>query len=200
MVICSGSLGNKYISFVFQSQYRSTWSLNSWLLIDSSLPGWCLVAKSCPALWDPMNCSIPGFPVLHYLLNLLKLMSVESIMPSNHLICHPFLLLPSIFPSIRAFSKESAVCIRWPKYWASTSVLPMNIQGWFPLGLTGLILLSMGLSRVFSNFIVPKHQFFGTQPSLQSNSQSVHNYWKNHRFDYTDLCQQSDVSAFEYAV
>ena len=170
MVICSGSLGNEYISFVFQSQYRSTWSLNSWLLIDSSLPGWCLVAKSCPALWDPMNCSIPGFPVLHYLLNLLKLMSVESIMPSNHLICHPFLLLPSIFPSIRAFSKESAVCIRWPKYWASTSVLPMNIQGWFPLGLTGLILLSTGLSRVLSSTTVLKHQFFSIQPSLWSNS------------------------------
>ena len=147
MVICSGSLGNEYISFVFQSQYRSTWSLNSWLLIDSSPPGWCLVAKSCPALWDPMNCSIPGFPVLHYLLNLLKFMSVESIMPSNHLICHPFLLLPSIFPSIRAFSEESAVCIRWPKYWASTSVLLTNTLEWSPLGWTGWISLqSKGLT------------------------------------------------------
>ena len=151
--------------------YHSPCSLNSWLLTDSSLLGYCLVAKSCPALWDPMNCSTPGFPVLHYLLKLLKLMSVESVMPSNHLICHPFLLLPSIFPSIRAFSKESAVCIRWPKYWASASVLPMNIQGWFPLGLTGLIsLLSPGLSRDLSSTTVWKHQFLSIQPSLWSNS------------------------------
>ena len=88
--------------------------------------------------------------------SLLKLMSVELMMPSNHLIlCHPLLLLPSIFPSIRVFSNESALCIRWPlKYWSfSFSIsLPMNIQGWFPLGLTGLIpLLSKGLSRIFSN-------------------------------------------------
>ena len=73
-------------------------------------------------------------------------------------------------------------------------VLPMNIQGWFPLGLTGLIsLLSKGLSRIFSNATIQKHQFFGTRPSLWSNSQSVYDYWKNHTFDYMDLCQQSDV-------
>ena len=73
-----------------------------------------------------------------------KLMSIESVMPSKHLIlCHPLLLLPSIFPSIKAFSDKSALHIRWPKYWSftSASVLPVNIQGWFPLGLTGLISL-----------------------------------------------------------
>ena len=70
--------------------------------------------------------------------SLLKLMSIESVMPSNHLsLCHPLLLLPSIFPSNRVFSNELALCIRWPKYWKAT-VLPMNIQGWFPLELTGL--------------------------------------------------------------
>ena len=94
-------------------------------------------------------------------------MSIESVMPSNHLIlCHPFLLLPSIFPSIRVFSSESVLYIRWPKYWSFTSawVLPMNIQDWFPLGWTGWIsLLSKGLSRVFSNTTVQKHQFFSTQ-------------------------------------
>ena len=69
-----------------------------------------------------MDCSMPGFPVLHYLL--LKLMSIESMIPSNHLIlCRPLLLLPSLFPSIRVFSKESAFHIRWPKYW-SPSRLP----------------------------------------------------------------------------
>ena len=96
--------------------------------------------------------------------SLLTLMSIESVMPSNHLIlCRPLLLLPSIFPSIRVISNESVLPIRWPKYWssASASVLPMNIQDWFPLGLTGLISLqSKGLSRVFSNTTVQKHQFF----------------------------------------
>ena len=104
--------------------------------------------------------------------NLLKLMSIELVMPSNSLIlCRSFLLLPSNFPSIRIFSNESVLCIRWPKYSSSASVLPVNIQDWFPLGLTGLISLqSKGLSRVFSNTTAQKHQFFGTQLSLWSNS------------------------------
>ena len=103
-----------------------------------------------------------------------KLMSIELVMPSNHLIlCHPLLLLPSVFPSIRGFSNESALCLRSPKYWisASTSVLPMNTQERSPVGWTGWISLqSKGLSRVFSNTTVQKHQFFGTQLSSQSNS------------------------------
>ena len=103
-----------------------------------------------------------------------KLMSIESIMPSNHLIlCRPLLLLPSIFPHIRVFSSESVLGIRWPNIGvlASASVLPMNIQDLFPLGLTGLIsLLLKGLSKVFSNTTVQKHQFFSTQLSLWSYS------------------------------
>ena len=80
---------------------------------------------------------------------------------------------------------------------ASASVLPVNIQNWFPLGWTGWIsLLSVGLSRVFSSTTVWKHQFFSAQPSLWSNLTSIHDYWKNHSFDYMDLCWQSDVSAF----
>ena len=104
--------------------------------------------------------------------SLLKFMSIELVMLSYHLIlCCPLLLLPSIFPSIRVFSNKSALPIRWPKYWTSASVLPMNIQSWFPLGLTGLIsLLSKGVSRNFSSTRVRKHQFFGAQPSLCSNS------------------------------
>ena len=92
-----------------------------------------------------------------------KLMSIVLVMPSNHLIlCWHLLLLPSIFPSIRVFSSELAVCNRWPSIgaWASASALvpPMNIQGWFSLELTGLIsLLSRGLSRVFSSTVVQKH-------------------------------------------
>ena len=74
------------------------------------------VAQACPTLCDPMDCSTPGFPVHHQLPGLLKLMSIKSLMPSSHLIlCQP-LLLPSIFPSIRVFSNESVLCIRWPKY------------------------------------------------------------------------------------
>ena len=94
--------------------------------------------------------------------SLLKLMSIESVLPSNNLIlCHPLLLQPSIFPSIRIFSNESVLHIRWPKYWvsvsASTSVLLMNTQDWSPLGWTGWISLqSKGLWRVFSNTTVQK--------------------------------------------
>ena len=97
--------------------------------------------------------------------SLLKVLSIESVMPSNHLIlCHPLLLLPSIFPNIRVFSSESVLCIGVS---ASASVLPMNIQGSFPLGWTCWISFrSKGLPRVFSNTRVHKHQFFGTQLSL----------------------------------
>ena len=98
--------------------------------------------------------------------SLLRLMSIESVMPSNHrILCPPLLLLPSIFPSIRVFASGGL------SIGVSASVLPVTIQNWFPLGLTGLIsLLSTGLSRVFSNTTVQKHQFFGTQLSSQSNS------------------------------
>ena len=104
--------------------------------------------------------------------SLLKLMSIKSVMTSNHLIlCLPLFLLPSIFPSIRVFSKESVLCIRWPKYWSfSFSISPSNeYLGLISLGLTGLISLqSKGLSRVFSNTTVQKNQFFSAQPSLWS--------------------------------
>ena len=103
--------------------------------------------------------------------SLLKVMSIESVMLSNHpILCHPLLLLPSIFPSIRVFFQWVSSSYQVAKVLgvsASSSVLPMNIQDWFPLGLTGLISLqSKGLSRVFSNTAVWKHLFFGTQPFL----------------------------------
>ena len=86
----------------------------------------CSVAQSCLTLCDPMDCRMPDFPVLHYQFSLLKLMSVESMTPSSHLIlCRPRLLLPSVFASIRVFSNESALHIRWPKYWSfSFSIRP----------------------------------------------------------------------------
>ena len=83
---------------------------------------------SCVWLCDPMDCSTPGLPVYHQLWSLLKLMSIELVMPSNCLIlCHPLLLLPLIFPGIRGFSNESVLRIRWPKYWSfSFSISPCN--------------------------------------------------------------------------
>ena len=95
--------------------------------------------------------------------SLLKLMSIELMMPSNHLIlCHCLLFLPSIFPSIRVSSNESALLIRWPRYW-SFSISPSNEY-------SGLISLqSKGFLRLFSNTTAQKHQFFGAKPSLRSN-------------------------------
>ena len=105
--------------------------------------------------------------------SLLKLMSIESVMPSNHLIlCHPLLFLPSASPSIGTSPMSQLFTSGGQSIGASALVLPMTIQGYFPLGWTGLISLkSNGLSRVFSNTTVQKHQFFGTQPSLWSNFQ-----------------------------
>ena len=105
---------------------------------------------------------------------LLRFMSIVLEMLSDYLIlCCTLLILPSTFPSIRVFSNDLALVITWPKYWSfSFSISPsMNIQGWFPLGLTGLISLhSKGLSRVFFNTAVRMHQFFSNQPSLRSSS------------------------------
>ena len=117
-----------------------------------------------------MDCSIPGFPVHHQLPELAQTHVHWVVMPSNHLIpCCPLLFLPSIFSSIGVFSNESALRIRWPQYWSfSFSISPSNeCSGLISLGWTGWISLqSKGLSRVFSNTTVQKHQFFGAQPSL----------------------------------
>ena len=128
------------------------------------------VAQSCPTLCDPMNRSMPGLLSITNSRSSLRLTSSESVMPSSHLVlCRPLFLLPSIAPSIRVFSNESALCISGQRTGASASasVLPLNIQGWFPFRLTGLISwLSRGLSRVFSSTTVRMHQFFSAQPSL----------------------------------
>ena len=118
----------------------------------------------------PWTAACQASPSITKSRSLTKLMSIELVMPSNHFIlCHPLLLLPSLFPSIWVFSNESALCIRWPKYWSfSFNISPsMNIQDWPPLIWTGWISLpSKGLSRVFSNTTVQKHQFLSAQPSL----------------------------------
>ena len=84
------------------------------------------VAQSYPTLCNPMNCNTPGLPVPHQPWSSLRLTSIESVMPSSHLIlCCPLLLLPTIPPSIRVFSNESTLCMRWPKYWSfSFSIIP----------------------------------------------------------------------------
>ena len=119
----------------------------------------------------PWTAALQASPSFIISQDLLKLMSTELATPSNHLIlCCPLLLLPSVFLSIRVLSNQLAL---WPKFRASVSasVLPMNIHCWFPLGWTGWIsLLSKGISRVLSSTTVQKHQFFGAQPSLPSNS------------------------------
>ena len=146
--------------------------------------------QSYPTLCEPMDCSTPSFPVLHYLMEFAQTHVYwvnAAIQPShplsptylalslsqNLILCHP-LILPSVFPRIRVFSNEEKL---FPSSGQSTgasaagSVLPIYIQDWFPLGLAGLISLqSKGLSRVFSSITVQKHWFFGTQPSLWSNS------------------------------
>ena len=134
----------------------------------------CSVSKLCPTLCSPMDCSTPGLPVPHYIPEFAQVHVYESVMPSNHVILsHPLLLLSSIFPSIRVFSNESALIIRWPKYRSfSFSISPSNeYSGLVSLGLTGLIfLLSKGLSRVFSRTTDQQYQLFSTLPSLWLNS------------------------------
>ena len=126
---------------------------------------------SCVRLFEtPWTAALQASLSITNSWSLLTLMSIELVMPSNHLIlCHPLLLPPSVFLSLGVFANESVLHIRWPKYWSfsSTSVLPMNTQDWSPLGWTGWIILqSKGLSRVFSNTTVQNHQFFGAQLSL----------------------------------
>ena len=132
------------------------------------------VTQSCLTICDPIDCSIPGFSAHHQLLELAQTHVIQSVMPANHLIlCCSLRLLPLIFPSISVFSNESFLPIKWPKNWSlSFSMsLPMNIQDWFPLGLTGLISLkTKGLSRVFCKTTFQKHPFFSAQQSLWSSS------------------------------
>ena len=131
-----------------------------------------------------------------------KFMFIVSVMPSSQLILWcTLLLLPSIFTSISEFFDESSVHIRWPKYWifSFNIVFPVNMQGWSPLRLTGLIsLLSKGLLGVFSSTTVRRHQFFGVLPSLQSSCHVT--TLKTIALTILDLCWQSDVSAFQHTV
>ena len=128
------------------------------------------VAHFCLTLCDPMDCSTLGSLSTTNSQSLLKLMSIELVMLSSYLfLCHPLLLLPSVFPSIRVFSNDSVLCIRWPKYWRfSFSISPSNeYSGLISFRIDWLDLLAVqGLSGVFSITTFQEHQFFGSQPSL----------------------------------
>ena len=160
----------------------------------------CSVTQSCLILFDPMDCSTPGFPVLHCLPELAQTHvhwvgdaiqlfnppsspSAPAITPSQHQGLFQSQHLPSGGQSIGASASESA------------SVLSMDIQDWFPLGLTGLISVqSKGVSRIFSSTTVWKHQFFSAQSSLWFNfpicTWLLWKAMKNHNFHYMGLCQQ----------
>ena len=169
------SLGICSICFFFLLEYNCFTMLYWILLYNEANQLLLLLVQSLSRVWlcNPTNCSTPGFPVLHHLLEFSQtpVHWVGGAIESSHPLLP--LLLPTIFPSIRVFSNELAVCIRWSKYWSFSSalVLPVNIQGWFPLELTGLIsLLSKELSRVFSSTAVQSINSLSAQPSLRSNS------------------------------
>ena len=149
-----------------------------------------------------------GFPVFHYLLEFVqKLMSIESVMLSNHFIlCCPLLLLSSVFPNISVFSNESVLRIRWPKYWIySFSISPSNEYSgltsfridWFDLlAVKGTLNLSL-LQRHSSKASILRYSaFFTVQEKSEPFLSSIPDYRENRSFDYTDFHQQSDVSAF----
>ena len=148
-----------------------------------------------------MNCSTPGcHPQLSPKVGSSSCpLSHEWCHPINRTLCHPLLLLLSIFPSIRVFFSESALCSRCTNSWSfSFSISSSNECSLLtPLGLTGMIsLLSKGLSRVFSSTILWKHHFFELSLLYGPTLTPIYDYWKNHSFDCTDLCQQSGISAF----
>ena len=128
-------------------------------------------AQSCRLSVAPWTAPCQASLSTTFSQNLHKLMSIESVMPSNPLILyHPFPLPPSIFPSIRIFSNESVLHIRWPKCWSFSFSISLSNEYSGLISSGWISLLSKGLSRVFSNITVQKHQFFGAQLSLWSNS------------------------------
>ena len=142
----------------------------------------CSVVKSCLTLCNPWTVALQVSLSFSISQSLLKLTSIESVVPSNHLIlCHAFSSCPPSFPASGSFPMSWLFAWGSQSTGASASVLPKNIQDWFPLGLTDCISLqSKGLSRVFSNTTVQKLQFFGSQLPYGATLTSIHDYWKKH--------------------
>ena len=172
---------------LIQPLLKTLWRFLKILALQPPLFPFCSVTQSCPTLCNPMDWSTPGLPVHHQLPELLKLISIDSVMLSKHLIlCCPLLLPPSIFPSIRVFSNESVLCIRWPKYWSfSFSISPANeYSGLISFRMDWLDFLAVQGTQESS----PTPQFKGINSSVLSFLYSpiltsIHDYWKNHNFD-----------------
>ena len=121
----------------------------------------CSVTQLCPTLCNPVDCSTPGFVDLYHPWSMLKLLSVELVIPSRHLIlCCPLLLLPSVFPSIRVFFNKSAVCIGLPKYWSFSISSSSEYSELISFRIHWLTLQSNGFSRFFSSTTVQRHSAF----------------------------------------
>ena len=146
-----------------------------------------------------MNRSKPGLPVHHQLPEFPKFMCIKLVMPSSHLIlCHPLLLLPPI-PPIRVFFNESTLCMRWPSYWSfNLSISPSKEHpGVISFRMDWLDLLAAQGTLKSSPILQFKHISSLALSFLHSPTlTSIHDYWKNHSFDWMDLCWQSNVSAF----
>ena len=181
------SMQNFQKTFYTSVQFRSIQSLSHfWLFLNL----WTAAHQDCLSITNYWS--------------FLKLMFIQSVMPSNNVIlCHPLLLLPSIFPSLRGFSNESAICIRWLKYW-SFSISPSNEH-------TGLISFRMDWLDLLacqgtdSQESSPTPQFKNINSSALSflygpTLTSIYDYWKNYSFDKMDLCWQNNVSVFWNAV
>ena len=159
------------------------------------------VAQLCPTLCNPMNHSTPGLPVYHQLLEFTQThvhRVGDAIQPSH--VCCPLLLLPSNFPSIRVFSNESTLRITWPKYWSfSLNISPSNEHpGLISFRMDWLDLLAV---QGTLKSLLQHQQFKSINSSALSflyspTLTSIHDHWKNHSLDQTDLCWQSNVSPF----
>ena len=148
-----------------------------------------------------MNCSMPGFPVTHYLPGMLKLMFIDSLMPSNQLIvCHSLLLLPLVFPILTVFSNELALHIKLPKYWSfSISISPskeyLGLIS-FRIDWINLLVVQGTLKNLLQHHSLKASILWHSTLTWVSTFTSIHDYWKNYNFDYTDFCWQSEDSAF----
>ena len=163
----SKGLSKVFSNTTVQKHQLSGTQLTSPALISTCSVRFSSVAQSCPTLCDPMNSACQASLSITNSRSPRKPMSsIQSVMPSNHLIlCHPLLLLPSIFPSVRAFSNESALHIRWPKFWSfSFSISPSNEHpGLISFRMDWLDLLTvLGTLKSLLNITIQKHQFFST--------------------------------------
>ena len=182
-------------SLIWNSFVQHTWkSLTFIAWVDTDICYCCSVAQSCPTVCYPMDCSMPGLPVPHYLSKVCpSWWSIASVMPSNHLILWHPLLLPSVILSIRDFSNELAVHIWWPIYWSFSISPSIEYSGLISFKIDWFDLLSRGLSGVFSSITIQRHRFFVLCLLYSPALTIVCDYWEDQSLDYMDLCQQNNV-------